>query len=70
MATSRDEIARESALVDEKFNQAELSLQHARTVADLSYVVAVQCHAMDLIVAKLQELEKKVKKLQKKVDQP
>ena len=62
-------MARESALTDEKFNNAELSLQHARTVADLSYVVAVQCHAMDLVVAKLEALEKKVKKLQKKADE-
>ena len=65
MGKLADEIAMQSALVDEKLNRADLSLQQARTVAELAYVVAVQCHAMDLLVARLEGLEKKVKKLQK-----
>jgi hypothetical protein len=60
-----DEIAMQSALVDEKLNHADLSLQQARIVAELAYVAAVQCHALDSLVARLERLEKKVKKLQK-----
>jgi uncharacterized coiled-coil protein SlyX len=56
-------------LVDEKLNRADLSLQQARTIAELAYVVAVQCQALDLLVARLEALEKKVKKLQK-ADEP
>jgi uncharacterized coiled-coil protein SlyX len=59
-----DEIAKQS-LVDENLSRADLSLQQARTVADLSYVVTVQCQAMDLLVARLEGLEKKVRKMQK-----
>jgi hypothetical protein len=69
MGKLADEIAKQSALVDEKLNRADLSLQQARTVAELAYVVAVQCHALDLLVARLEGLEKKVKKLQK-ADEP
>lgn len=65
-----DEIAEQSALVDEKLNLADLSLQQARTVAELVYVVAVQCHALDSLGTRLEGLEKKVKKLQKKADEP
>jgi len=60
-----DEIAKQSALVDEKLNHADLSLQQARIVAELAYVAAVQCHALDSLGARLEGLEKKVKKLQK-----
>jgi polyhydroxyalkanoate synthesis regulator phasin len=69
MGKLADEIAKQSALVDEKLNRADLSLQQARTVAELAYVVAVQCQALDLLVARLEALEKKVKKLQK-ADEP
>jgi uncharacterized coiled-coil protein SlyX len=69
MGKLADEIAKQSALVDEKLNRADLSLQQARIVAEIAYVVAVQCHAMDLLVARLEGLEKKVKKLQK-ADEP
>ena len=65
MGILADEIAKQSALVDEKLNHADLSLQQARTVADLAYVVAVQCNALNSLVARLEGLEKKVKKLQK-----
>jgi hypothetical protein len=65
MAKLADEIAKQSALVDEKLNHADLSLQQARIVAELAYVAAVQCHALDSLVARLEGLEKKVKKLQK-----
>lgn len=65
MGKLADEIAKQSALVDEKLNHADLSLQQARTVAELAYAVSVQCHALDSLVARLEELEKKVKKLQK-----
>ena len=68
MGRLADEIAKQS-LVDENLSRADLSLQQARTVADLTYVVAVQCQAMDLLVARLEGLEKKVKKLQK-ADEP
>ena len=69
MGKLADEIAKQSALVDEKLNRSDLSLQQARTVAELAYVVAVQCQALDLLVARLEALEKKVKKLQK-ADEP
>jgi uncharacterized coiled-coil protein SlyX len=69
MGKLADEIAKQSALVDEKLNRADLSLQQARIVAELAYVVAVQCQALDLLVARLEALEKKVKKLQK-ADEP
>jgi polyhydroxyalkanoate synthesis regulator phasin len=69
MGKLADEIAKQSALVDEKLNRADLSLQQARTIAELAYVVAVQCQALDLLVARLEALEKKVKKLQK-ADEP
>jgi hypothetical protein len=65
MGILADEIAKQSALVDEKLNHADLSLQQARIVAELAYVAAVQCHALDSLVARLEGLEKKVKKLQK-----
>jgi len=60
-----DEIAKQSVLVDEKLNHADLALQQARIVAELAYVAAVQCRALDSLVARLEGLEKKVKKLQK-----
>jgi uncharacterized coiled-coil protein SlyX len=69
MGKLADEIAKQSALVDEKLNRADLSLQQARIVAELAYVVTVQCQALDLLVARLEALEKKVKKLQK-ADEP
>jgi polyhydroxyalkanoate synthesis regulator phasin len=69
MGKLADEIAKQSALVDEKLNRADLSLQQARTIAELAYVVAVQCQALDLLIARLEALEKKVKKLQK-ADEP
>jgi uncharacterized coiled-coil protein SlyX len=69
MGKLADEIAKQSALVDEKLNRADLSVQQARIVAELSYAVAVQCQALDLLVARLEGLEKKVKKLQK-ADEP
>lgn len=69
MGKLADEIAKQSALADDKLNRADLSLQQARTVAELAYVVAVQCQALDLLVARLEDLEKKVKKLQK-ADEP
>jgi uncharacterized coiled-coil protein SlyX len=65
MGKLADEIATQSALVDEKLNRADLSLQQARIVAELAHVAAVQCLALDLLVARLEGLEKKVKKLQK-----
>jgi hypothetical protein len=70
MGKLADEIAKQSALVDEKLNHADLSLQQARTVAELAYAVSVQCQALDSLVARLEELEKKVKKLQRKADEP
>jgi uncharacterized coiled-coil protein SlyX len=69
MGKLADEIAKQSALVDQKLNHADLSLQQARTVAEIAYVVAVQCQALDLLVARLEGLEKKVKNLQKKADE-
>ena len=58
MAKLADEIAKQSALVDEKLNHADLSLQQARTVADLAYVVAVQCNALSSLVARLEGLDR------------
>lgn len=63
MAKLADEIAK-SALVDE-LNRVELALQQARVVAELSHAVAVQCEALDLLVARVEGFEKKLKKLQK-----
>jgi hypothetical protein len=65
MGKLADEIAKQSTLVDEKLDHADLSLQQARIVAELAYVAAVQCHALDSLVGRLEGLEKKVKKLQK-----
>jgi polyhydroxyalkanoate synthesis regulator phasin len=68
MAKLIDEIAKQSALVDEKLDHADLSLQQARIVAELAYMAAVQCQAIDTLVARIEALEKKVKKLQKSED--
>ena len=65
MGKPAEEIATHSALVDEKLNRADLSLQQARIVAELTHVTAVQCLAWYLLIARLERLEKKVKKLQK-----
>jgi uncharacterized coiled-coil protein SlyX len=69
MGKLADELAKQTALVDDRLNRADLSLQQARTVVELSNAVAVQCQAFDLLVARLEGLEKKVKKLQK-ADEP
>lgn len=68
MAKLTDEIAKQSALVDEKLDHADLSVQQARIVAELAYMAAVQCQAIDTLVARIETLEKKVKKLQKSDD--
>ena len=71
IADKANKIAKQSTLLDEKLNHADLSLQQARTVADIAYVVAVQCHALNSLVARLEGLEEKVKNLQKeKADEP
>ena len=59
----------QAELVDQKLNHADLSLQQARTVAELAYAVSVQCRALEALVARLEQLEKKVKKSQKKADE-
>jgi polyhydroxyalkanoate synthesis regulator phasin len=69
MAKLIDEIARQSALTDEKLDHADLCVQQARIVAELAYMAAVQCQTVDTLVARIEALEKKVKKLQKS-DEP